>query len=185
MKKICIFLILLLAISGCKNKTPDFDSGFTIETYQCDMSAYDGMSSTNHHFLGTTVDELEKTLDEKGYGIFVLSYTTCPHCKVLMQYMEKAAEELDVYIYYLDAYSERYPIMGTDDFDKLFELIKPVCEEVDGELGMQTPTLFTIIDGEFISYKIGADYEGTTPTEKEAEKITKEYLEIMKPFSKQ
>lgn len=185
MKRISFLLVFLLMLTGCsKTLTPDFDSGFELETYRCDMSAYDGMSSVNHHFLGTTVDELERTINEKGYGLFVLSYNTCPHCKVLMQYMEEVASELNVYIYYLDAYSSKYPIVGTDDYDRLFNLIKPVCEKVDGELGMQTPTLFSIIDGEFIKYKIGGKFQGTEPNEKEAEVIKQDYLEIMKPFAR-
>lgn len=183
MKKICIFLILLILLGGCnKEIVPDFNLDFKLETYRCDMSAYNGMSSVNHHFLGTTVDELERTINEKGYGIFVLSYNTCPHCKVLMKIMEEACQELNVYIYYLDAYSARYPIVGTSDYDRLFELMKPACEEVDGELGLQTPTLFTVINGEIIKYKIGGKYEGSEPNEKEANLIKQDYLEMMKPF---
>lgn len=183
MKKLIVLIMFLLLLVGCsRSLKPDFDSNFEVETYRCDMSAYDGMSSVNHHFLGTTVDELERTLNEKGYGIFVLSYNTCPHCKVLMQYMEEVCEELDVYIYYLDAYSKRYPIVGTDDYDRLFELMKPACEKVDGVLGLQTPTLFTIIDGKIIDHKIGAEYEGATPSEKEVKQIKQEYRDMMKPF---
>lgn len=186
MKRLINILLIVLLLCGCSKSTvekPDFNSGFTIETYKPDMFGYEGLQSSGHRFLGTTVSQLEKTINEKGYGVFVLSYKDCPHCHILMQYINEVAEELDIYVYYIDAYSEKYPILGTDDYDKLFDLIYDICEEVDGEVSMQTPHLFGVVNGKFQGSIIGAKFaDDLNPTEKEVEKIKKEYQKIMEPF---
>lgn len=187
MKKILsIFLISFMLIGCSYEKKPDLDNDFTLVTYKADMSGYENLKSSGHMFLGTTVSELKRTIDEKGYGAFVLSRTGCNHCQAAMQYLNAVCEELGVYVYYIDATSETYPIIGTDDYDILYELLYDVLpENEDGERELQTPHFFTIIDGEIIGSKIGTTWTGNDYSEKDVENLKEVYRKFLTPFVKE
>ena len=186
MKKILSVLMCLLFLVGCSEKEvakPDFNSDFTIETYKVDMSGYENLKSSGHMFLGTTVSELKRTIDEKGYGAFILSRTSCSHCQIAMQYLNQAAEELGVYVYYIDAESETYPILNTENFNILYDILYDVLEKGDdGEKEMQTPHLFTIIDGEIVGSQIGTTWNGSSYSESDANKLVETYKKLLTPF---
>lgn len=188
MKKflIVIFsLIILFILSSSLYLTPNFNNDFKVETYIPDMSHYNGVNSVNHMFKGTTVKELEKTIKEKGYGAFVLSRVTCDHCQASMKYLNEVAEKLGVYVYYIDGESNRYPIVDTDDYDLLDELLKPIEEKLDGEYTLQTPHFFTIINGEFIDSLVGVDFDNLNkPSQNEIDKLMNEYEHALIRFKK-
>lgn len=183
MKKIISILFVLFLLCGCNDVKPDFNSGFSINTYRCDMSCYKGLSSIDHNFLGVRVSDVKKTIDEKGYGAFVLSRKNCEHCQVLMCYLNEAAKQLGVYVYYLDGKSDMYPIVNTPDYDVLDKLLKPIEEELDGELALQTPHFFTIVNGEFIDSFVGVSCKDLdNPTESEIKAIIKKYKKALEKF---
>lgn len=188
MKKLFSLFCILVLLVGCASDTtikPDLDSDFTIETYQADMSGYQNLKSSGHMFKGTTVSELKRTIDEKGYGVFVLSRVGCSHCQLAMQYLNAVAEELGVYIYYIDAESEIYPILGTDDYDVLQNaLLETLDEDEDGEKILQTPEVFTIVDGQITSYQIGTTWTGSDYTDSDVEKLKEVYRKMITPFAK-
>lgn len=186
MKKIISLLLILLCLVGCSTEypTPDLSSNFELETYLVDMSGYENLKSTNHMFKGTTVSELKRTVDEKGYGVFVLSRTSCSHCQSAMQYLNAVAEELGVYIYYIDAESETYPIVGTDNYQTLYDILEPVLEKGDdGQKSIQTPDVFTIVDGEITSNYIGTTWTGSNYDEDDVNDLKEVYTKMLKPFS--
>lgn len=187
MKKLLSLLLVLLCLVGCSSKeypSPDLSTEFTLETYMADMSGYEGLKSTGHMFKGTTVSELKRTVDEKGYGVFVLSRTSCSHCQLAMQYLNEVASELGVYVYYIDAESDTYPILGTDAYDNLYEVLEPVLEEdKDGTKSIQTPDVFTIVDGEITANQIGTTWTGSNYTDEDVVKLEEVYRAMLKPFS--
>lgn len=184
MKKLFTLLFVFLFLFGCsKKEIPDFESNFSIETYQCDMSGYKRLNSSDHMYVGTTVSELKKTIDEKGYGAFVLSRKGCPHCQIVMQYINQAAKDLGVNVYYIDAESSAYPIVGTDNYDVLDEILKPIEEELDGEIQLQTPHFFTVVNGKFVDSYIGVKFKNIdNPSEKEVSKLVNKYKDALKIF---
>lgn len=184
-KKILILLSIFLLV-GCSPLKPNFDSDFKLDTYRCDMSGYKGLTSTNHQFLGVTVKDLEKTINEEGYGAFVLSRVGCDHCQLLMKYINEAAKELGVNVYYIDAESSLYPIVGTDDYDLLDRILKPIEEKTDdGEIELQTPHFFTVVNGEFGYSYIGISFKDNEhPTEKEEKDIINKYKKALEVFVK-
>lgn len=185
MKKILACLTILLLLSGSEFLKPDFNLDFHIETYKCDMSHYKGLPSIGHQFVGTTVSELKKTIYGKGYGAFVLSRKGCEHCQASMQYLNKAAFDLGLTIYYIDAESSAYPIVDTDDYDLLDRLLKPIEEKLDGEVTLQTPHFFTIIRGQFIDSFVGVDFKDTdNPTPNEIKQLTNKYKSALLRFVK-
>lgn len=183
MKKIFSILTVLLIIVGCSKPKPNFDSGFSISTYNCDMSGYKGLTSANHIFKGVTVKDVEKTIKEKGYGAFVLSRKGCDHCQIVMRYINEAAEELGVNVYYIDGESDVYPIVGTDDYELLDNLLKPIEEMLDGDYTLQTPHFFTIVNGEFVDSYIGVKFkDDLNPTDKEIENLINKYKKALEIF---
>ena len=186
MKKTFVCLILLLVMFGCsKNKeVPNFNSGFEIETYRTDMSGYNGLTSVNHRFLGTTVSQLKKTIDENGYGAFVLSRITCDHCQLCMKYINQAAEELGVYVYYLNGESSIYPIVGTDDYDVLDFYTKSIQEKDEtGEIVLQTPHFFTVVNGKFVDSFVGVKFkDDLNPTDSEIKDLVNKYKKALEVF---
>ena len=65
MKKLLILLGCILLLCGCMKKEErvvlDYQNDFI--TYKADMSGYEGLTSSNHRFLGITVSELKKAID--------------------------------------------------------------------------------------------------------------------------
>ena len=183
MKKILLVLILLFSMLGCSPK-PDLDNPFVLETYQCDMSGYEGLKAYKHMFLGTTVKELERTINEKGYGVFVLSRTGCDHCQITMQYLNEVAEELNVNVYYIDGTSETYPILGTDNYQILYDILYTTLNEGKDGKELQTPEVFSVINGTIVKYQIGTTWKGFDYDENDINELKAVYRKILTPFSK-
>lgn len=188
MKKLLSLLLVLLCLTGCSKEypSPDLSNDFQLETYMVDMSGYDNLKSSGHMFKGTTVSELKRTVDEKGYGVFVLSRTSCSHCQLAMQYLNAVAEELNVYVYYIDAESDTYPIIDTENYDILFNILEPVLDKDDnGDKVIQTPDVFTIVDGEISANQIGTTWTGSSYSDQDVEKLEEVYRAMLKPFALQ
>ena len=167
MKKILAILlaVLMVAVTGCdQNEEIKY---IDITAKNVDMSAYEGMSSTDHHFLAVTPTEVLRQIEEGGSGIFVVSWKDCINCQHSMRYIEEAAAKLDVTVYYMDCYDASDPLM--DKLDEFIEVLSPILDERDGEKVVLTPEVFQLINGEFGDYLIGA-YE------------TADYEELMQPF---
>lgn len=185
MKKLLSILLICLVLFGCskKQEKPDLSKEFVIETYKADMSGYENLKSSGHMFVGTTVSELKRTVDEGGYGVFVLSRTGCHSCQLAMQYLNEVAQELGVYIYYIDAQSDAYPILGTDNYDILYEVLyETIPENENGERDLQTPEVVTIVDGKITGSQIGTTWGGSNYTDKDVTKLEDIYRKLLTPF---
>ena len=183
MKKLVLLLIALLCLCACTEK-PDMSEPFELETYACDMSGYEGLSSTKHMFKGTTVKELERTINEKGYGVFVLSREGCDHCQMSMRYLNEVAEELGVTVYYIDAMSDVYPILGTDNYQILYDILYTTLNEGDNGKEIQTPEVFTVIDGVISKYQIGTTWKGLDYDDNDINELKSVYRKMLTPFSR-
>lgn len=185
MKKLLSILLICLVLFGCskKQEKPDLSKEFVIETYKADMSGYENLKSSGHMFVGTTVSELKRTVDEGGYGVFVLSRTGCHSCQLAMQYLNEVAQELGVYVYYIDAQSDAYPILGTDNYDILYEVLyETIPENENGERDLQTPEVVTIVDGKITGSQIGTTWGGSNYTDKDVTKLEDIYRKLLTPF---
>ena len=183
-KKFLTVIFVLLILCSC-NEKPNDNPNFSIFTYRSDMSKYKGLNSINHNFVGTTVSELGKVINEKQSGAFVLSRESCNHCQMVMKLINEAAEELGVTVYYIDGESKTYPIVDTPDYDLLDSLIKSIEEpNDDGEITPQTPHFFTVVNGKFKDSIIGFSIKGNEPTESENSKQLDKYKKALKVFVK-
>lgn len=182
MKRLFSLLIIILLLVGCTN-SKDYSIPWGVETYDADMSYYEGLTKTNHMFLGTTVSELQRTINEKGYGVFVFSHKYCAHCQIAMRMLNDVAKELNVYIYYIDGYNDEYPIQDTENYDILFNILYDYLKEDEtGEKAFFTPHLFTIIDGEIKDSYIGTTWTGLEYTSNDEMNLKDVYRKILKPF---
>lgn len=185
MKKALIVLTILLFLCGCDKKTSEVNYPYSIVTKDVDMSGYEGVNSTKHNFKGVIVTELFNCIDNKSSGIFYLGRTNCGCCQTCVKYINKAAEELGVTVYYLDVYDPDYPLNDTETCDKLKLYLDPILFiNEEGEKELQTPTIFSVINGELVDSIIClSDYNwDTPPTENQENKLVNRYKEIFKPF---
>ena len=185
MKKVFSFVLILLLLCGCNSNGINYT--YNIKSKDVDMSCYDGVNSTNHMFRGITVQELFNCIDNKSSGVFYLGRENCGCCQTCITYLDQASRELNVTVYYIDVYDEDMPITDKETIEKLKEYIGPILAKDDeGVKQLQTPTVFSVVNGEFINSIIClADYPwDTPPTKSQEEKLLNKYKEILKPFVK-
>lgn len=193
MKKIISILLLLFITLGC-SENPTYQ--YEIESYDVDMSQYEGVSSTNHMFRRIVVEELFNCIDNKSSGVFYLGRENCGCCQSTTRYLNEVAEELGVTIYYINPYDKDSPLVDDDSeivceeckerTDKLKEYLYEILDEnSDGEKVLQTPEVFSIVDGKFYGYMICMDSQrwDNPPTQKQIDKLKDRYRRILKPFA--
>lgn len=192
MKKFLIFLVIILCLTGCKSE--EIKNNYDIVSYDVDMSGYDGVNSTMHAFKRVTVDQLFNCIDEKSSAVFYLGRTNCACCQTCVQYLNKAAMELNVTVYYIDVYDKDMPLVVSDgscpECKERTELLRQYLYDIlfvndEGEKELQTPTVFSIVNGEIADHIIclGNYQWDNPPTEAQINKIINRYKQILKPFS--
>lgn len=183
MKKVLTVLLLLLVITGC-NKT-EVNYTYDIVSYPVDMSGYEGVNSTQHQFKRITVDQLFNVMDNKSSAVFYLGRTNCQCCQICIKYLNNVAKDLGVTVYYIDVYDKDMPLTDEALCDKLKTYIYEILDVEDGEKVLQTPTVFSVINGEFggsiiCTRNITFSKPATQAQEKQ---LIKEYEKILKPFA--
>lgn len=96
MKRIVVFLLLLMLMAGCRQKI-EYDQP-TGEP--CDMSGYEIETDT---FYSMTLEEFYRGCDEEKTMVVLLSHITCPWCQCLVPVVDEVALERKWGIYYIDA----------------------------------------------------------------------------------
>lgn len=187
MKKFLSILVILLILCGCSKDGNEINYTYEIQSYDVDMSCYDGVHSTDHNFRRITVDQLFNCIDNKSSGVFYLGRENCGCCQTCVQYLTKASKELGVTIYYLDVYDKDMPLTEKEIVEKLRDYMSPILPLNDeGVKELQTPTVFSVVNGEFKDSIIClANYSwDTPPTASQEEKLINRYKQILSPFVK-
>lgn len=152
MKKLLFIFILLLSISACHSEPPKY---LELETYNVDMSLYRKMSSHDHRFIGTSVEEFNRVFKEKGSGIFFLGSHHCANCQKICYLVNEAAVEADVKIYYIELengiYNPKHPAIV-----ELTALLKEQLNtDEEGEAAIYMPHVLVLKNGKIIGSEIG------------------------------
>ena len=93
---------------------------------------------------------------------------------------------MGVYIYYIDAQSDAYPILGTENYDVLYEVLyETIPENENGERDLQTPEVVTIVDGKITGSQIGTTWGGSNYTDKDVSKLEDIYRKLLTPFAQE
>ena len=177
MKKLLIALLLgLLVLTGCsKDPVP---TNTTVESFNVDMSGYKNMSSTNHNFKGVNPSEMLKVIEEDRSAIFYIGYLGCGNCQQAVQYINQAAQELGVTVYYMDCYGTKEDF--NEYLEETIEVLNPILSAgPDGDKGIFTPHVFAVVNGELVDSKVGCKLDGT---EKAAKALVDDYKNIMRYF---
>ena len=188
MKKILIVLCFLVCFSSCTKKEeeiPEVHYSYEVTSEKVDMSAYEGVSSTNHNFRLIRVSEFFKVIDNKSSGIFYLGRDNCECCQKVCKYLNEVAMELGVTVYYIDVYDPIEPLTDRETIDKLHDYLYPILGTDDeGNKVLLTPQVFSVIDGEYYASQICFDnYKlDDVPTDSQIEKFKDSYRYIMRPF---
>ena len=182
-KLVCLLCVLMLCSCSGTKDTPQYT--YDIVSDKVDMSAYPGVSSTNHNFRLVGISQMFNVIDNKSSAIFYLGRSNCNCCQKVCRYINEVAQELDVTVYYIDAYNEAEPLTQ-EIMDRMKEYLSDILSEnEDGEKVLLTPHVFTVINGKprmgQICYDdLDFDYE---PTQAQIDTLKDVYRNIMKPFS--
>ena len=182
MKKIITVLSIVLILFSCASNKVEPVEDFYIEAKAVDMSIYNGVDAVKHCFKETSVSELTRVLEEKGSGVFYIGYKECPHCQILVQYLNEVAMDLGVTVYYIPGTDKTGNFIITGKiYDELLKDLDPILDvNEDGEKAIYTPHVFTIIKGEFKESKISGGAESSS----EIKELKNEYRKILEPFRK-
>ena len=184
MKKILLILMVILLCSCSKENKVNYT--YNMQSEKVDMSAYSGVSSTNHNFRLIVPSELYKCIDNKSSGVFYLGRNNCACCQKVCRYLSQVANELDVTVYYIDVFNQKEPLTDKANQDRMYEYLYDILGIDDnGEKVLLTPQVFSIVNGEFFDSLIC--YDGiemdSSPTKNQIEVLKQRYRDIMKPFS--
>ena len=189
MKKILVFLLSLLLLSGCGKKEEEEEEihfDYEIQSEAVDMSAYSGVNSTKHCFRLVTCAELFSTIDNGGSGVFYLGRSNCQCCQDVTKYVNEIGLELGVTIYYIDVYNEKENLSEDKDLqDKLHDYMYDILgTDDDGEKVLLTPHLFQVVNGQLKDNQICHDGIFTVnPTDEQIEELKEVYRRILSPFA--
>ena len=174
MKKILLSILLIFMAVGMVGCSEEDINYIDIEATDVDMSVYDGMNSLNHHFKSITPTELLRVYNEGGSGIFYIGYSGCHNCQAAVKYIEEAAANNDVTVYYMDCYNPYDPL--SEHVDEFIETFKDVLrEDEEGNKTIYTPQVMTFVNGK-VADSIIALPEGDSET------IVNTYSSIMERF---
>ena len=131
MKKILLSILLIFMAVGMVGCGEEEINYIDIEATDVDMSVYDGMNSLNHHFKSITPTELLRVYNEGGSGIFYIGYSGCHNCQDAVKYIEEAAANNDVTVYYMDCYNPYDPLSEhVDEFIETFKESSSIARRV-------------------------------------------------------
>jgi predicted bacteriocin transport accessory protein len=87
-------------------------NSITLTSKTLDMSGYKYLSDKSPAFIQITMKESLRLIDEKGSGIVLYSYATCPWCNRAVPVLNEVAKEMGIHIYYVDVYEAE--LMSSD-----------------------------------------------------------------------
>ena len=144
-----------------------------------DMSSYKEMNSVDHRFMRISPKELLRVIEEGESAVFYLGYASCPNCQEAVKLIDKAAEESDIFVYYINAYDAQYPL--SDYLEQVEEKLAPILPVRSGKKSIQVPLVFAVKEGVISENYCGLikSYDGS---EKADQAMIKIYKNIMKDF---
>ena len=174
-----VAMILVYALSACSFAEQEIYTIQKLNSMKVDMSAYKGMSSTNHRFLRMPPEELIKLIEEKGSAVFYIGYSSCPNCQEAVKLINAVAEEYGIVVYYIDCYDENDPL--SPYVEEYEEVLYSILPEKDGERSIQVPLVFAVRKGTLSESYCGliSSYDGS---EESDQKMIGIYKDIMKNF---
>lgn len=186
MKKFVFCIFILFFVCSC-NEHSRVNYTYEIKCSDADMSEYDDVGNNEHMFKDIIVTELFNCIDSKSSGIFYLGRSNCGCCQTCIGYMNSVALDLNVPIYYIDVYNKDLPLTDEELNDELKLYLFDILAEKDGEKILQTPIVFTVINGELTDSLIcleGINWNDGDPSDEAKKQLLDRYTKMFEPFSK-
>lgn len=207
MKKWILITAAALMLCGCGSQATASSSpestnnagAINLDAEPADMSAYVFLSDDDPAFLEISTAQSLKLVTEKGTGMLIYSYETCPWCNRVIPVLNKAAKKAGREVFYVNIYSDDFMSKSEQDkadiIQSLYEVMDPALEhEKNEETGeeepvMKVPLVIAIKDGEIVAHHVGVidgfeldtdnldDYQLTDEQVSDLEDI---YLEMFK-----
>lgn len=176
--RILILLLLVLALAGCQRpKTLEITK---LESFPVDMSAYKGMNSVKHRFVGTSPKELLRCIEEGGSALFYIGDTDCANCQEAVRIINEVAENHDLSVYYIFAYDKKYPLSAYhEEVQAALEPLLPTDET--GTKRIKMPLFFSVENGVPSEAFIGLAIDATG-TSVDREKMIRIYEKVIGSF---
>ncbi len=170
MKKILI-LFLILCLFGCAvhhESTP-------VEHVPVEMSVYEGMDNTDHHFIMISGAVFLDVLAKKGSGVFCLASHLEENSQKAMRLIEKAAAAENTEVRFIWMPEEEDVLKG------LKTALEGMYTETEEGTVWNFPIVFSVMDGKIMKSVAGL-YEGYEPGEDSDAKVVKIYRAIMEGY---
>ena len=167
MKKI-LLVFLVFCLCGCNvhhESTP-------VEHVPVEMSVYEGMDNTDHHFIMISGAVFLDVLEKKGSGVFCMGNHLEEKSQMAMRLIEKAALKRNTEVRFIWMPEEENVLTG------LKKALEGMWEETEEGTVWKFPILFSVEDGKIMKYIAGL-YEGYESGEENDAKVVKIYEEIM------
>lgn len=161
MRKTIALILTLTLLVGCGKKTSSSssDNSLKLTTYQADYSGYQFLSDQTPPFSAIKIQESIRLFDEKGTGILVYSYDTCPWCNRALPILASVAENEKATVYYVDVQEKEFLSLDTEEKNEitqqLFTKIDSTLQVNNGKKGMRVPLVIAVKDGNIVDYHIG------------------------------
>ena len=122
---------------------------------KADMSGYTGLEGYDKdlQFVEMSVQDIKKEMDNKGTFVFWASYSACPYCNTLIQYLNDVALDEGVKVGYLDTRKnpEWKSNMEIDDYDLFVQMFDDYLKLDENEKKhLYVPHTFFIKDGRVV-----------------------------------
>ena len=171
-----VLLAMIMIFAACGSTGSTDESGSTTEATSpfagmepADLSGYDSMSDYDgeSRLVETDVNEMVKLINDKETFVVFFSFEECPYCNAIMPYVNKAAEDADMYVGYIDTRSnpEWTNNMEIDGYDKVVKYFGDhLPEDEDGKDHLYTPDMYFIKNGEVVARHDGVVEGADDPT---------------------
>ena len=168
-------LFLGIALTACSSKEEKIYSNIDAST-EADMIDYPSLSSSDN-FAEIDMETLFSCIGNKNINaIIYMGYPECENCQKAIKTIQEVAVEAEQTIYYFNV---NKAIDTDEDYDRIIEKLAPVLitEDDSNELGIFTPHIFLIINGQLVQghvgYTEGYDYASLMDINKMAKSINK------------
>lgn len=132
-------------------------SSVKTEMEYADMSGYIAYSSTTeYHFIKTTLDHIKKMEDSGENFMLFMGYDTCDYCNAAMPLVNAEAEKYGMDVYYVNAIDAVTDGSMDAHRDAMIEQFKDqLTLEADGSYSIQVPIVAFYVNGKVSSFHVG------------------------------
>lgn len=195
MKKISLFCIACLLLTGCTQKQEESAS----KTQGCDddpicgistgtdMSAYEGFNEQDNQFIEVPMNDFLMKMDAEATGIFYFGYATCPWCIEALPIMNDVAKHMNMNIYYIDKKAETSDETTTSKIEE--RLADVLTKDETGNPHLYVPEVIVLKEGKVVANHMGTveghDAHERKMNEDEQAQLTAIYQELFSSIADQ